>query len=333
MEDYGLVSIILPAYNAERYIKDAIESILKQTYLNFELIVVNDGSKDRTLEIAKSFKDERINLIDLKENKGVSYARNVALDIAKGKWIAFAAADDLWKPERLEYLLNIISKYEYGKYFIADDMILCYETNNGKLVRYGSEIRLWFPGIYRKFGSSEVIEIGYKDFLYIAFHPILPSKVVQENKFKFPENLSLGEDLYFYAKLFKSGLKMLLTKKSYYFYRIRPGSLTDLGIEEFINKVKNFEKALESDKEFNAEDKELFKKYFDSQIEIRTRKEIDLNKNDLLIHGLKGLVIAFLKNPYLFFRFLFNNLSNPYKIVSLLRLVILAGRGGGIKRV
>jgi succinoglycan biosynthesis protein ExoO len=329
VENYGLVSIIMPSYNAERYVKDSIESVLKQTYSNFEFIIVNDGSKDRTLEIAKSYKDERIKIIDLKENRGVSHARNVALDVAKGDWIAFNAADDVWKPERLEYLLGIITRYEYGKYFIADDLTLSYEANSGKLVEYGSELHIWFPEIYRKYGANDVIEVDYKDFFYIAFQPILPSKAIKENGLKFPENLNFAEDLYFYAKLFKRGLKMLITKKSFYFYRIAPGSLTDLELSELVNKIEKFERTLEDDAEFNVEDKELFKKYF--EVIIRNAEKSNL-KNSLLRGGFKNLIFAFLKHPYPFLKYLFVNLSNPYKIFSYLRLGIQARREGGIKR-
>jgi glycosyltransferase involved in cell wall biosynthesis len=312
-----IVSVVMPAYNEEKYIAEAIKSVLNQTYQNFELIIVNDGSKDKTMEIAKSFTDERINVIDLKENRGVSYACNVALDIAKGDWIAFIDADDAWKPERIEYLLGIITRYEYGKYFIADDFTLSYETNNGKFVQLGSELRIWLPGIYNKFGLSDFIEIDYKDFFYIAFQPILPSKVVKENRLRFPENLNFAEDLYFYAKLFKRGLKMLITKKSFYFYRIAPKSLTDLELSELVNKIEKFERTLENDSEFNVEDKELFKKYF--EVSVRNTEKSNI-KNSLLRGGFKNLIFAFLKHPYPFLKYLFVNLSNPYKIFLLFKI-------------
>jgi len=324
------VSVVMPAYNEEKYIAEAIKSVLNQTYQNFELIIVNDDSKDKTIEITKSFKDERIKAIDLKENRGVSYARNVVLDVAKGNWIVFIDADDVWKSERLEYLLGIIAIYEYGKYFIADDLTLSYETNNGKFVQLGSEFRIWLPGVYKKFGLSDFIEIDYKDFFYIAFQPILPSKVVKENRIRFPENLNFEEDLYFYAKLFKRGLKMLLTKESFYFYRVNSGSLTESGLSEFILKVGKLEEAFDSDREFGIEDKELFKQYF----EVRKRKiEGSYLKENLLMGDFKSLVFNFFKHPHSFFRYFFVNLSNSYRVLSYLRLSILARREGGIKRL
>lgn len=94
-----LVSVIMPAYNMEKYIGDSIESVLNQNYINFELIIINDGSSDGTKEIIAKYQhmDERIIYIE-QENHGVSVARNVGMSCAKGKYISFLDADDLWEP-------------------------------------------------------------------------------------------------------------------------------------------------------------------------------------------------------------------------------------------
>ena len=100
MED--LVSVIMPAYNVEKYIGEAIQSVLNQTYKNFELIIFDDGSTDKTWEIIQSFNDSRIIAIRHQQNKGVAEARNTALKIAKGKWVALIDSDDVWLSDRLE---------------------------------------------------------------------------------------------------------------------------------------------------------------------------------------------------------------------------------------
>lgn len=94
-----LVSIITPAYNAEAYIAETIASVLAQTYTNWEMLIVNDCSKDNTVEIVQSYaaKDKRIKLINLKQNSGAAVARNTAIQNAKGRYIAFLDSDDLWK--------------------------------------------------------------------------------------------------------------------------------------------------------------------------------------------------------------------------------------------
>lgn len=96
-----LVSVIMPAFNAGKTINESILSVINQTYKNWELIVVNDGSQDNTSEIVKKFKNENILLIE-QTNKGVSNARNVGIHNSKGEYIAFLDADDLWVSSKLE---------------------------------------------------------------------------------------------------------------------------------------------------------------------------------------------------------------------------------------
>ena len=102
--DFGLISIIMAAYNTEKTIEQAINSVLCQTYTNFELLVVNDCSTDRTAEWVKSIaaKDSRVRLISNVKNNGVSYTRKHGLEEAKGDWIAILDSDDAWEPEKLE---------------------------------------------------------------------------------------------------------------------------------------------------------------------------------------------------------------------------------------
>lgn len=102
-----LVSIVIPAYNAELFIKETIDSVLNQTYKNFECIVVDDGSKDATSGIIENFtkRDNRLKLIK-QPNKGVSAARNFGATNSAGIYIAFLDADDIWLPEHLELLVH-----------------------------------------------------------------------------------------------------------------------------------------------------------------------------------------------------------------------------------
>ena len=99
-----LVSVIMPAYNVEKLISDSIESVLSQTYTNFELIVIDDCSKDQTVKVVESLilKDHRIKLVKNIKNKGVAETRNVGLDQAKGNVVAFLDSDDRWVENKLE---------------------------------------------------------------------------------------------------------------------------------------------------------------------------------------------------------------------------------------
>ena len=96
------VSVIIPTYNRAHLVGRAIRSVLNQTYQDFEIIVVDDGSTDNTEEVVKSFNDPRIRYIRHEENKGAAAARNTGIKAAKGKFIAFQDSDDEWLPKKLE---------------------------------------------------------------------------------------------------------------------------------------------------------------------------------------------------------------------------------------
>lgn len=120
-----LVSIITPAYNAEMYIKFTIESVLHQDYENWEMVIVDDSSKDNTKLIVDEFMrlDSRIKLISLSENKGVAYARNIGLKEAKGKYVAFLDSDDLWYPYKLSTQIDFMKKNGYVFTFSSYEII------------------------------------------------------------------------------------------------------------------------------------------------------------------------------------------------------------------
>jgi len=107
-----LVSIIMPAYNCERYIDEAINSVLAQTYKNWELLVIDDGSKDATFQILSEFSknDYRIKPLKNEKNMGVSATRNRGIELASGEWIAFLDSDDIWAPSKLERQLKTADK-------------------------------------------------------------------------------------------------------------------------------------------------------------------------------------------------------------------------------
>ncbi|MEH2161398.1 MAG: glycosyltransferase family 2 protein [Nostoc sp.] len=104
------VSVIIPAYNTEAYIAKALESALEQTLNDIEVIMVDDGSNEQTVEVAKSFTDKRLKIIVNQKNIGVSAARNRALIAAQGEWIAILDSDDWYDPKRLEKLVFLAEK-------------------------------------------------------------------------------------------------------------------------------------------------------------------------------------------------------------------------------
>lgn len=116
-----MVSIIMPSYNTANFISESIESVMAQTYTNWELIIVDDCSTDDTDDVVKPYlNDSRIIYIKNSKNSGAAVSRNSALREAKGKWIAFLDSDDLWMPEKLEkqiaYMIKNGYHFSYTKY-------------------------------------------------------------------------------------------------------------------------------------------------------------------------------------------------------------------------
>lgn len=113
MED-KLVSIIMPTYNCAKFIGKTIESVIAQTYENWELIIVDDCSKDNTEEVVSKYKDNRIKYHRLKNNSGAAVARTEAMKKARGSYMAFLDSDDLWKKDKLEKQLEFMNKNNYN---------------------------------------------------------------------------------------------------------------------------------------------------------------------------------------------------------------------------
>lgn len=108
------VSVLMPAYNSEKYIAEAIESILNQTFTDFEFVIINDGSTDNTAKIVKDYakRDKRIRFIDNKKNQGVAKTRNQLLGLANGEYIAYQDSDDISLPHRLSVQVGFLDKHK-----------------------------------------------------------------------------------------------------------------------------------------------------------------------------------------------------------------------------
>ncbi len=118
-----LVSIIMPSWNTGEFIAESIQSVLNQTYTNWELIIIDDCSSDDTDQIIESFNDERIKYLKNEKNCGAALTRNRGLREARGEWIAFLDSDDLWMPEKLEHQIDFMKKNGYSLSFTEYEKI------------------------------------------------------------------------------------------------------------------------------------------------------------------------------------------------------------------
>ncbi|MBQ7933786.1 MAG: glycosyltransferase family 2 protein, partial [Lachnospiraceae bacterium] len=140
-----LVSIIVPVYNVEKFIRKTMDTVRAQTYEQWELLLIEDGSTDNTVEVIESYLQEsgegRIRLIRLPENAGAAGARNVGMEQSKGRYVTYLDADDLWRPEKLKHQLEFMSlencAFSYTGYEFADEN----GQGLGKIVRVPHELK------------------------------------------------------------------------------------------------------------------------------------------------------------------------------------------------
>lgn len=182
-------SIIVPLYNKERSIKNALQSILQQQYTNFEVVVVNDGSTDHSLEEACSVKDPRIRIIN-QSNRGVSSARNRGIKESVGEWIAFLDADDLLYPYALDEYLILIDKFPEAK-------VVCTSADQTNK-RYNSCPKYYLITDYDR---AEVISIARSGFAITHTDCICVHRTCFNRVGMFNENYTHGEDLDMWQRL------------------------------------------------------------------------------------------------------------------------------------
>ncbi len=150
-----IISVVIPVYNGERTIQETIESVLNQTFTDFELIIINDGSQDRTLEIVSSIKDERLKVFSY-PNAGLSESRNRGIFHASGEYISFIDADDLWTADKLELQLKALQ--ENPQAAVAYSWTKCIDEL-GNFSRRGSHISVT-GDVYAKLLLIDFIENG-----------------------------------------------------------------------------------------------------------------------------------------------------------------------------
>ncbi|WP_445659225.1 glycosyltransferase family 2 protein [Achromobacter sp. NCFB-sbj8-Ac1-l] len=152
------VSIVMPAYNAQRYIKHAIDSVLEQTFQDWELLVVDDSSTDNTGKYVAEYTDERIHYLKNPGNLGVVQTRNRAIDAARGKYIAFLDSDDIWLPHKLAAQVQVLEAgvaVSYGSYVrMTEEGELLAPVDVPESLKYSDMLKSNFighlTGIYRK---------------------------------------------------------------------------------------------------------------------------------------------------------------------------------------
>lgn len=183
-----LISVIIPAYNAEKTIQETIESVLKQTFSDFELILINDGSCDSTLDIVESIQAPRLKVLSYTNSGSVAVSRNRGLSHASGEFIAFLDADDLWTPDKLEAQLSALQQNPQAAvaYSWVDRI-----DESGKFLRHGRRVNLT---------GDVYAELLLGNFLQNGSNPLIRKQALCEVG-GFDESLLNAEDQDLYLRL------------------------------------------------------------------------------------------------------------------------------------
>ena len=225
--DEPLVSILMPAYNAVKHIREAVESILNQTYTNFELLICNDGSTDSTLSLLESFRDSRIKIFNNAHNIGELKTRNLLLNKAEGEFIAYQDADDWSSPDRIEKQVNELINKDIG--LVGCQAI--YVDSNGDFIRiskhptsYGEVlVKIYkqnvFGGALVMFRREIIDQIGYYRLYFdrLAFFDYdFIFRIAEKYKC-----YNLPEGLYYYRQIKESASKEINVNKHLAFYIVQ----------------------------------------------------------------------------------------------------------------
>ena len=201
--------------NCERVISETIESVLAQTYTNWEMIIINDCSKDNTVDIVKRYcaRDSRIKLINMEKNSGSADARNKGIELAKGRYIALLDSDDMWKTTKLEKQIEFMKEHDYAFTFTAYDV---FRDSNDK--------------VRRVFEVPKAIE--YKQYLRNTIIGCLTVVVDKEQIPDFHMEKGYLEDILTWMYYLRNGVVAYGLNENLASYRVIPGSKSS-------NKVSN----------------------------------------------------------------------------------------------
>jgi glycosyltransferase involved in cell wall biosynthesis len=209
MNSTPLISVILPTYNRLDFLPETVESILNQTFSDFELIIINDGSTDNTESWVKEQTDERIRYIGYSKNQGVSYARNQGLDAARGKYIAFIDSDDINEKTRFEKQVAVLEA----------DIQIAVCSSNIQYFGLRKEVLKY---------KEKPLPFRIKALFQTPFHfpaSMMRRSFLEKENIRFRPEIQSADDYYFLMKIMAKG-KAVVIQKTLYQYRWHEGSIS-----------------------------------------------------------------------------------------------------------
>ena len=304
-----LVSVIIPCYNREHVILRAIESVLKQTYDNVEVIIVDDGSMDKSYETIKKeyHDDERIIVIKQKENRGVAHARNIGINNANGKFIAFLDSDDEWKPEHLRKAITGLESTSIDMFMAMweieqDGTLHGIETSDDGEAYFSDAIEQLNA---KKCGTNYIFGKGIFEFSVLErfyfFHinTLVVTKKLLCTCGLFNEHFETSEDTDLILRLLQNSNKLLFSKEYHFIYH-----QSEDGIYSFLNQQKiNIDNVREKNKIIMKK----ILKINQQKIEVRKQCAKCLEENDVVYFDMaefRTLIDDYISKKYVYMAYI-----------------------------
>lgn len=318
-----LVSVIIPVYNVEKYLKEAIESVINQTFKNIEIICVNDASPDNCAQILADYasKDARIKIITHNTNRGLSCARNSGLDIAKGEYIYFLDSDDYYDTTLIEKTLKLFSDkidivtFNLKKFYELDERNcdITYSSERTCNRNYSREQQ----GIHKV--DNKIYEIIMEE----SCRNVFKNSLIKKYNIRFAENL-IFEDTSFIFKYLAVCRNIFIDTEILYNYRIRTNSILDSiqykpPVAHRLKNLTNYVEFLKLNKILQKESNDFFVSriwgYYAADMDLESRggafgnrlcivreihcllKHYKINKNNTYLNKQAILTLYFLKAP------------------------------------
>lgn len=240
------VSVIIPAYNAERYLDTAIDTALLQEGVQVEVLVIDDCSTDGTAELARrrSLLDDRVRVLHTPKNSGPAAARNRGLDAAVGEWIALLDADDRFQPGRLRRMLDFARQHDAD--IVSDNLLLCLETEGGVGTPMIPPARLHYP---QGMSAADFIlgNIGTRRHPRVSYgfmQPVIRRGFLVAANLRYGENNRFGEDFLLYVACLMQGARWWVMPEAMYLYTVRAGSLSEVQRPDDLLRIRTAEQQL-----------------------------------------------------------------------------------------
>lgn len=234
LETNPLVSIVIPVYNGENYLKESVESALNQTYENIEVVIVNDGSTDggKTELVANSFTDKRVHYFS-KENGGVASALNYGISHSNGEYICWLSHDDKLSSDKIRSQLGLIQENK-------DDKLIPY-SKNIVIDENGNKSKLSTQLLFKASTANCSNPKDYFKFKRVIFSSLLiPSSFFKENKFD--EKLKYSQDIFMFFQILSNGYKFAYDQNGYIYYRVHSSQGSITRVNEIDDDIKLMDK-------------------------------------------------------------------------------------------